>query len=103
MHSGDGRKAQTIPHASVYTGSQKEVEDVLLVEISLSTISKFIYQSGFTRQRLWNVALQQDAFQREQYKSDVSVYAPEMFVFVRVRTDATHCENMATVFVEDQH
>ena len=28
------------------------------------------------------MALQQDAFQREQYKSDVSVYSPEMFVFV---------------------
>ena len=61
---------------------QREIEEVLLVSVSLSTICKFIYQSGFTRQRLRNVALQQDAFQREQYISDVSVYTPEMFVFV---------------------
>ena len=61
---------------------QREIEEMLLVSVSLSTICKFIYQSGFTRQRLRNVALQQDAFQREQYKSDVSVYTPEMFVFV---------------------
>ena len=32
--------------------------------------------------RLRNVALQQDAFERERFKLDVSVYAPEMFVFV---------------------
>ena len=61
---------------------QREMEEVLLVHVSLSTICKFVYESGFTRQRLRNVALQQDAFERERFKLDVSVYAPEMFVFV---------------------
>ena len=63
---------------------QREIEDLLLVRVSVSTICKFIHQSGFTRQRLIirNVALQQDAFQREQYKSDVSVYTAEVLVFI---------------------
>lgn len=61
---------------------QREIEDVLLVSVSVPTICKFIHQSGFTRQRLKNVALQQDAFMREQYKSEVSVFTAEMFVFI---------------------
>ncbi len=61
---------------------QKKIEELLLVSISITTICKFLYQSGFTHQRLRNVALQQDAFLREQYKFDVSVYTADMFVFV---------------------
>ena len=61
---------------------QKELEDFLLLDISLSSICRFLHESGFTRQRLHTVALQQDAFLREQYISDISVYSPEMFVFL---------------------
>lgn len=61
---------------------QKEIEEVLWVQVSLSAICKFIHQSGFTRQRLRNVATQQDPFEREQFISDVSVYDPEMLVFI---------------------
>ena len=42
----------------------------------------FINKSGFTQQRLRLVATQQDAFLREQYTVDVSVYSTDMFVFV---------------------
>ena len=61
---------------------QRELEELLLVDISTSTICKFIHQSGLTRQKLRNVALQQDAFQREQFKSDVTVYTADMFVLI---------------------
>ena len=42
----------------------------------------FLHESGFTRQRLKHVALQQDAFLRELYVSDVSLFSTDMFVFV---------------------
>jgi len=38
--------------------------------------------SGFTRQKLQQVALQRDKFERAQYVSDVSVYSSDMFVFI---------------------
>ncbi len=60
----------------------RELENLLLFDISISNICRFLHENGFTRQRLRNVALQRDAFLREQYKVDVSVYSPEMFVFV---------------------
>lgn len=61
---------------------QKELEVSLLVEVSLSTLCTFLHKSGFTRQRLRTVALQQDRMLREKFSSEVSVYATEMFVFV---------------------
>ena len=61
---------------------QKELEVTLLVEFSLSTLCTFLHKSGFTRQRMRTVALQQDAMLREHFSSEVSVYATEMFVFV---------------------
>ena len=48
----------------------------------MSTLCTFLHKSGFTRQRLGTVALQQDRLLREQFSSEVSVYATEMFVFV---------------------
>ena len=59
---------------------QRELEGLLLFSVSISTICKFLYENGFTRQRLRNVALQQDVFLREQFMSDVSVYCSDMFV-----------------------
>lgn len=61
---------------------QKELETILLLEVSLSTICRFLQESGFTRQRLYTTALQRDEFLRQQYISDVSVYSPEMLVFI---------------------
>ena len=54
---------------------QQELHDFLMIDVS---ICKFLHQSGFTRQWLHNVALQQDAFLRQQY---ISV-SPDMMVFV---------------------
>lgn len=61
---------------------QKQLETTLMLEVSLSTICRFLRDSGFTRKKLQKVALQQDKFLREQYISDVSVYSKDMLVFV---------------------
>ena len=61
---------------------QKELEQVLLLSVSNSTICRFLHGNGFTRKRLRNIALQQDVFQREQFMADVSVYSSDIFVFV---------------------
>lgn len=61
---------------------KKELEDFMLVDISVSTICKFLHKNGFTRQRLRAVATQQDALLREKYILDVSLYSCDMLVFV---------------------
>jgi transposase len=61
---------------------QKELVDFLMLHVSVSTICKFLHKNGFTHQRLRNTALQQDAFLRQQYILDMSVYSPDMLVFV---------------------
>ena len=61
---------------------QAAVEEFLLIDVHISTIGHFLATSGFTRQKLCHIALQRDAFEREQYVSDVSVYSTDMFVFI---------------------
>ena len=41
-----------------------------------------LHKNGFTYQRLQVTALQQDEFLRWQFISEVSVYSPEMLVFI---------------------
>lgn len=59
-----------------------ELINTLLVCVSISTICKFLYKSGFTRRKLGYTAIQQDQLLREQFASDVSVFTSDMFVFV---------------------
>ena len=61
---------------------QEELQEFLLLEISISTICKFLCKSGFTRQRLRTVALQQDQLLRQQFVIDISVYSRETFIFI---------------------
>ena len=61
---------------------QASVEEFLLIDIHISTIATFLSSSGFSRQKLRQIALQRDEFERAQYVSDVSVYSMEMFVFI---------------------
>ena len=61
---------------------QRQLKTMLMLEVSLSTICRFLHDNGFTRKKLQKVALQQDKFLREQYISDVSVYSRDMIVFV---------------------
>ena len=53
---------------------QRELLDLMLVDVNIATICRFLCHAGFSRQKLRHVALQQDAFLREQYVMDVSVY-----------------------------
>ncbi len=50
--------------------------------IDFQAICKFLHASGFTYQKLCLVALQRDAFLRQQYIVDVSEYATEMLIFL---------------------
>ena len=52
------------------------------VAVSLSTICRFLHRIGFSRQKLRIVPLQRDDFLRTQYASDVSIYDPEMLIFL---------------------
>ena len=60
---------------------QQEIENTLQIEVSISTICKFLKENGFSRQKLQRVALQ-DLLLRDQFMSDASVFSQEMFVFV---------------------
>lgn len=61
---------------------QTELNTFLMVDVSISTICKFLCKNGFTHQRLCTVALQQDQLLREKFAVDVSLYTPDMFVFI---------------------
>ena len=54
----------------------------LEVEVPLSAICKFLHQSGLTRQKMITTASKRDELLREQFISDVSVYNPDMLVFI---------------------
>ena len=61
---------------------QTSLLQILLVDVSISTICRFLYKSGFTRQKLKITALQRDEFLRQRYILDMSMYSPEMLIFV---------------------
>ena len=61
---------------------QTELLHTLLVRVDVSTICRFLQHNGMTRQKLSLVAAQRDEFLRQQYSLDVSLYSPEMFVFL---------------------
>ena len=61
---------------------KKELEDSMMLDISVSTICIFLQKNGFTRQRLRIVATQQDTFLREKFILDMALYSPEMFIFI---------------------
>ena len=61
---------------------QTSLLQILLVDVSISTICRFLYKSGFTRQKLKITALQRDEFLCQRYILDMSMYSPEMLIFV---------------------
>ena len=61
---------------------KEELSSVLMVEIDISTICRFLHDCGFTRQKLRHVALQQDQFLRQKFIVDVSLYDPEQLIFI---------------------
>ncbi len=61
---------------------QKEIAQTTGTEVSVSTICNFLHKSGFSRKKLSVVALQRSEEIRAQYRLEVSIYKPEMMVFV---------------------
>ena len=59
-----------------------ELLSVLEIDVTESAICKFLQMSGFTYQKLKVVAVQQDAFLRQQFIAEVTVYHPEMLVVI---------------------
>lgn len=61
---------------------QNELLKVLLLEVDISTICRFIHENGFTRQKLHYIALQRDDYLQQKFVWDMSVYESHMFVFL---------------------
>ena len=61
---------------------RKELYQTTGTDVSVSTICNFLHRNGFTRTRLKQVALQQSEELRAKFRSDISVYPPEMLVFL---------------------
>ena len=67
---------------------QTEVEHVLKLKLGLSTICQFLYEQGFSRQRIQLVARQRDEMLREIFASEVTIYNSDMLIFL----DETGCD-----------
>lgn len=52
------------------------------IAVCISTICRFLHRSGFSHQKLRIVAIQRDDFLRSQFAYDVSIYEPEMLIFL---------------------
>ena len=61
---------------------QQEIENSTGTQIDMSTICRFLKRNNFSRKRLNHVALQRNAFLREQFMSDMSIYDPDMLLFI---------------------
>ena len=61
---------------------QVELWEAMGAEIGPSDICRFLHKVGFSRQRMKLVALQRDKEIRAQFVSDVSIYEPEMLMFL---------------------
>jgi len=61
---------------------QRELREETGTEVCLLTICRFLHRNGFTRQRLRIAASQRDGLLRAQFVSDVSLYKPEMLIFL---------------------
>ena len=55
---------------------------VCMLEVEISTICRFLHGNGFSHQKMCQVVLQRDHLFRQQYINDISVYKPEMLIFL---------------------
>ncbi len=61
---------------------QRHILEETGTSISLSTLCKFLQKQGFTRQKMTRVAIQRSDELREKFRADISVFSPEMLVFI---------------------
>ena len=61
---------------------KSNVSLTLQVELDESTICRFLQSQGFTRQKMQIIARQRDDYERAVYAAEMSVYNPEMLIFL---------------------
>ena len=61
---------------------KSNVSLILQVEIDESTICRFLLSRGFTRQKMQIIARQRDDHECAVYAAEMSVYNPEMLIFL---------------------
>lgn len=72
-----------LSHPGIYLREiQTELLELTGTDVCLGTLCRFLVRVGFTRQKMKYAALQRDKQLRSQFISDVSVYNPEMLVFL---------------------
>ena len=63
-----------------------EIQQYLVREtgtvISVSSICNFLHKQGFSRQKMVRVAIQRSNQLRARFKDDMSIFTPDMFVFI---------------------
>ncbi len=67
---------------------KSEVSYLLQVELDESTICRFLHSQGLTRQKMQIVAKQRDEYERAMFATEMSVYDPDMLIFL----DETGCD-----------
>ncbi len=67
---------------------QSEASHALHLDLNESTICRFLHSQGFTRQKMQIIAKQRDEIERAKYAAEMSVYKPEMLIFL----DETGCD-----------
>ena len=58
------------------------MEETTGTSVSISTICNFLHKNGFSRRKLSRIALQRSDELRAQFIQDISIYNPEMLVFI---------------------
>ena len=61
---------------------QKDLNEATGTSVSLATICRTVHRLGFTRKRVQKIALQQSDNLRAKYMAEISVFSPEMLVWV---------------------
>ena len=54
----------------------------LMIEVDISTICRFLNKNGFSHRKMARIATQRNEGYRQKYLMDISVYEPEMFIFI---------------------
>lgn len=61
---------------------QSDIRQITGTDVDVSTICRFLKRNNFSRKKLSYVASQRSAELRGQFLSDISVYDPDMFLFI---------------------
>lgn len=71
---------------------QAYLEEEIGTAVSTSTVCIFLHNHGFSRQKMVRVAIQRNKQLRSKYSEDVSIFSPDMFVFIdKTSSDSRDC------------